>query len=166
MKIPSIIGYFAIYPMILGILFKDTFSDRLQELAELLCGFGPVADFVFLFIAHFGKSLGVAFGYKDGVVSESGCTFACLDDFSLHNPFEQVLLAVDDNGKNRVELCFTVFYAFQLMQQFLHIGFRVVCVACIAGRINSRSAVQRFYFESGIVGKTVQMVVFVDVPCF
>lgn len=140
-------------------------SDGLQELAELLRSLGPVADLVLFGIAHFRKGLGIAFGHEDGVVAEAGRSFPCLDNLTFDDAFEQMFLSVDDQGEDGAELCLAVLYAFQVMKQLLHVGFGVVGIACIAGRVDAWRSVQRFHFEAGIVGKAVQVVIVINVSC-
>ena len=134
----------------------------IEEFAEFVCGYGAMAYFIFQFIAHLCKSLRVTFGYKYRIVSETRITSSGFDDFSFYKTLEQVFFSVNNQGKYCTKLCFPVFYSFHVVQEFQHICFCIVSVSGIAGRINSRFSIQCFHFQSGVIGKAVQLIVPVD----
>ena len=82
-----------------------------------------MTDFILFGIAHFCKGLGIAFGHEDWVIAEARSPFPCLDNLSLDDAFEQMLLSVDDKGKDGAELSLAVLYAFQVLKQLFHVGF-------------------------------------------
>ena len=124
-----------------------------------------MADFVLQRVAHFSKSLRVAVGDKDGIIAEARRTTARLDDLAVDDAFEEMFLAVQDEGKDRAETGTAVLYPFQVLEQLAHIGLRIVCIARITCRIDSRRTVQGFYLQAGIVGKAILVIRFVDEPC-
>ncbi len=59
-----------------------------------------------------------------------------------------------------------VFHIAQVAEQFVHIGFAVVLhigSICVAGRAHARVHAQSADFEAAVVGKTIQIVVDLDI---
>ena len=82
---------------------------------------------------------------------------------------ETALDLLDPAMAAKVRLCAAplvvpVLHSFHGMQQFQHICFCIMSVSGIACRINSRFSIQSFYFQTGIIGKTIHLVVFINVP--
>ena len=77
-----------------------------------------------------------------------------------------MFLSVDDKYKYGTELCLTVLDALHIFQQLLHVCFRIVCIAGITGGIYTRCPTKGLHFQTGIIGKTIQMIVIEDISCF
>ena len=75
-----------------------------------------MADFILQRISHFGICLRVSFGNKDRIISKAGAAASVLRYFTFYDAFEQMLLSIDDKGKNSTELGFTVLYSFHILQ--------------------------------------------------
>lgn len=82
-----------------------------------------VADLVFQSVPHFGKRLPITVRHEDGVIAKSGSAFAVFSNGSFDDSLKQMFLAVEYQCENGAELCASVFFSFQLLQQLAHIGF-------------------------------------------
>ncbi|CDA55485.1 unknown [Prevotella sp. CAG:604] len=136
-----------------------------------------MADTILDFFAQFCKTLVIAFWYEDRVVAETFCAMLLGGDSTIYNTFKLVyfldagattrtyilFLNITDN---RAETGLTILLASQFSQQLGHICLAVViCTFCISGTMNTRSTIKSFYFQAGIISKTTDMVVVVDILC-
>ena len=72
-----------------------------------------------------------------------------------------------NEGNNSTKTCFTIFFSLQFVEEFSHIGLRVVSLsASIASTIDTWFAVKCVHFETSIIGKYIYMIMVVDVLCF
>ena len=122
-----------------------------------------VADFILDIISQFGERPFIAFRFEHGIITKTRIAPFFSDYLALYHSFKKIFLSVQYQRNGSTELCFAIFFAFQFVKQFEHIGLGVVSfAACIAGGIDSGGPVQGFYFQSGIIGKAIQAVVFKD----
>ena len=116
---------------------------------------GPGARERFLCRVHFCVGLGTPFRNEERVVAEAFGARSALGDVPLDDPFEEVLLAVEDQRDDRAEAGPAGADALQVAEQEFVVGGEVVTVGGIAGRVYARRTAQCFDFESRIVGEAV-----------
>ena len=93
---------------------------------------------VFLCRVHFCVGLGTPFGNEERVVAEAFGARSALGDVPLDDPFEEVLLAVEDQRDDRAEAGPAVADALQVAEQEFVVGGEVVPVGGLAGRVHTR----------------------------
>ena len=74
-------------------------------------------DGVLLLSRHLGKGACIALGNEHRIVTEALCTRHMINDCSLNNTLEQVLLATENQGYNRTETSLTIALALEVFQE-------------------------------------------------
>ena len=108
-----------------------------QKLTKLCCGTSTVTDTVLYIRPQFGKSLVVAVGTEDGVVTEAFCTTPFTGNLTVNNALKQVLtldgcaatrahVLLLYEGYDSAETGTAVSAAVQFAQQAGHVGLTVV----------------------------------------
>ena len=122
-----------------------------------------MADGVLVEVAHLGERHVEAVGHEDGVVAEAAVADGFGEDDAIHAALELVALSVEDEGHHSLETGLAVADALHLLQQLVHIVLEGAMLAGVAGGVNARTAVEGFHLETGVIGKTVDLVFLVNV---
>ena len=122
-----------------------------------------MTDLVLCFVSQFGKSLFVPFGLEYRVITEAGISALLFDDFPFDHTFKEIFLSVENQRNGSAELRFPILFSFQFVEQLAHIRLSIVAFAFgITGGVHAGRSVQSFHFQSGVIGKAVQLIVPVD----
>ena len=86
-----------------------------------------------------------------------------VDDATLDNPLEEVLLTPFNQADCRAETGPAIRYPLHILQQQAVVGGKVVAIGCITSRMNPRSTPQRLDLQAGVVGKAVESRALVEI---
>lgn len=134
-----------------------------KEIHQFLHGAPAMADGVFVGFAHFSESLVETERTKNRVVAETGGSALFGDDFAIDAAFKIVGLIVENQRDDGFKTGIAVFDTLQFGHHLPDIVLKAAILAGIAGGIDARAAAQRLDFESGVIGKAVHIVFFVDI---
>ena len=143
-----------------------TFSILLQKGFEFGNGPPAVADGIFFFNRHLCESPVVAFRHEYGVITEASSAFFDMNDLPVYDSLKSIFLAIEDKRDNCSEAGVAVFHSFEVAEQQAHVGLGIPCRAGITGGVNPRGSVQGFDLQPGVFGKTIRLVMLVDVAGF
>lgn len=130
-------------------------------------------DFVLYVVAEFGECLVVAGRLEYRVVAESRLSLLFFRYLAFHYAFHLSLgsyaarvFVFQDIGYHGAETRLAVFLSIEVGEQLLHVCLAVVSVASrISCRIYSGFSAESFNFESCVVGKHTDMIMFKHVFC-
>ena len=122
-----------------------------------------VRDGVFLLCRHLCEGACIALGNKHRVVPEALRTGQMVYNSPLNLTLKEVLLASENQRNHGAKTCRAIALAFKVFQEQGIVRCKVVSLACIASRANTRCAPQGINLQTCIVGKTVGTRTLIDV---
>lgn len=114
-----------------------------------------MADAVFFFWGKGSKGFLIAIGSEYRVVAKTAIPFRGFQDFTLHNPFEKVFPAVEDEAYNSSEACSPVLHSLHHLQKLADVVGSDGFFTGKPGRIYPGCPVKSLHLQPGVVRKTI-----------
>ncbi len=126
---------------------------------------GPMRNFILLRQLHFGKGFGIILGLENRVVPKAFIAFWSFGNAAFHLALKSIHPALLHKryygSKTGCPLALALHFVKQLIDI---IGERAIGTG-VPGGIHSGTVIERFYFQTGVIGKAADSVFGIDVVC-